>query len=300
MNVPCINLCEIDWRGRSAGAVGAACCAATDGDPLTALVSRACLEAGFAGCERLYVGSSFCATAFLNACDEGALEALERFWRAWGVPVTLTVPLPSQGELAAVKERVVQVVGRWQCVDEVTVNDYGMLQWAASQLDVPVNLGRLFFRDTRDVRYEAGFPRQYRPAFLPEGYEALAQEFGCLAGVELDPAGLAVDVAAAPVGATVAVHVPYLFATTGAYCAFAQDGRGLPHRAGAGCARECRDRMVTYRLEAADGEAPGRPLFFTRHGKTVYVLNDGVAVEGEGCRIVWTPRHFGWLAEEAA
>lgn len=301
----CVNLCGLKWPAAKTGSE----------DGLVALVRSIVREASFDGIDRLYAGSSFCAAAFGHSAGRSALASLARACEALHVPCTLTVPAATEIELPALKRSMENALALCPAIDEVTVNDYGMLDWMANRTALRLNIGRLFSRDLRDPRYEGGFPDCYRPALIPEALEAIMGEYSQVGGIELDPAGLTVDISAAPALATVAVHVPYLFATTGKHCSVAPARPGgVPASSGDACAQECCGSMVTHCLfPQVQGDAPAegggqmgdgvvgegaRELYYLKRGKTVYVLNDGVRVTGQRpYRLVYTPRHFGWLLE---
>lgn len=306
----CLNLCELNVALRLGGEEGES--AGVNGVVhLRQWLGAVCAEAGWSGFERLYLGSSFCGNAFLHNTGGAPMTALQQLSQIYDVPCTLVVPTPLERELRPVKCRVEYLLDAFSCIDEVTVNDYGMLAWLAGQGRIAVNVGRLFSKDLRDLRYHDGFPEVYRPALSGRALDDLCARYPRLRGIEYDPCGYVLDLTEVPVSLTAAVHVPYLFATTGAFCPYAPStASGSPASAGAPCCQECNEAMTTYRLKGATGDlvdeeglpqAKGRPLYYTKHGRTVFVLNEGMAVRSRApYRMVYTPRHFGWLAGEEA
>ncbi|MCI9261571.1 hypothetical protein [uncultured Adlercreutzia sp.] len=302
----CASLCELD--------VAALCRAVIPSDASTpsssaleAVVQRIGEEATWSCCDRLYLGSSFCVNAFLRGTERSVMQAVQTFAESHGISCTLTVPTPSEGELPIVKRRLALLLEAFSCFDEVTVNDYGMLDWLADRGDVALNVGRLFSKDLRDLRYEAGFPSAYRPAFLGAGLDALQEAYPTIRGIEFDPCGRAIDLTEAPLIVTPAVHAPYLFVTTGSFCPYAPvTDKGIPARAGSPCSHQCDEALTTYRLEGEAGAAANdaqaaADVFYTKHGKTVYMMNEGVPVRSRvAYRVVRAPRHFGWLLDAEA
>lgn len=302
----CVNLCEMDLTAQGSLASLALGAPASSPDGVEALVRRIAAEAGWPDCARLYLGSSFCGNAFLRNTESSIIQAVQAFSEAFEVPCTLTVPSVSEGELPAVKRRIDRLLEKFSCFDEVTVNDYGMLGWAAERGGATLNIGRLFSKDLRDLRYEEGFPRTYRPAFLGRSLDELQTMYPMLGGIELDPCGSKVDLTEAPVEVTPALHDPYLFVTTGAFCPYAPvTAQGLPARAGSPCAQQCESAVTTYRVESAtpagadaDGRGVGE-VFYTKHGKTVFMMNEAAPVQSRvPYRVIRAPRHFGWLLSE--
>ena len=155
-------------------------------------------EAGRSSVERLYVGSTFCSQYFLRQPRRVWREAFA-LCRRLGVPATLVVPVFSQKDLAAGCERIDRLVyGFGDVVDEITVNDVGMLAFCVERYGCSVNAGRLFSKEPRDPRYVRLFEERHTvaiPALLTEVFRR-----GEVRGIEIDPTHAALDLAPLKIG----------------------------------------------------------------------------------------------------
>lgn len=338
-----------------------------------------CQEAGFPWFERMEFGSNFCPFEFLRGSWDMKMNMWLGFSARYDVPLTLVVPIVNEDLLPAVKRRIHKLVNECHgAIDEIVVNDFGMLAWVSNAFEVNLVVGRLFSKDLRDPRYTEDFPFVYRPALLSGTLAQLKERYPRIVAAEFDPAGLSVDMSGAPEGVAPALHLPYFYATTGRICEAASldaDSLGGPRmpfkpsgpvmQPGAGgraetksvsgnpqmpavpgspeiaanptrlraetvCRHQCVRAMTTYAvhptLPGTLDDDQSRTLYYTKRGKTVYCLNDGVRVvnalanespqdplassrqtaaqditscEAEAAydyRLVYTPRHFGWAA----
>ena len=100
--------------------------------------------AGRRSVRRLYIGSNFCSQYFLRQPDQVWREAFS-LCRREGIPATLVVPVFSQKDLAEACRRIDELVGANRgVVDEITVNDVGMVAYCLDRYGLPLNAGRLF------------------------------------------------------------------------------------------------------------------------------------------------------------
>ncbi len=100
--------------------------------------------------QRVYIGSSFCSQYFLEF--SGYYEVFH-YCREKKIPVTLTIPVFSEKDLKKGKEKIDRIcLEGINIIDEITVNDIGMLAFLQNKNTVRLNLGRLFFKDSRDCR----------------------------------------------------------------------------------------------------------------------------------------------------
>lgn len=271
--VPACNVADVAASARSRGMT------------LSHLVERAMQESGYHAVERLYVGSSFCEQYFLHQPERLWREAFA-LCRREGISATLVLPVFSQKDLAAGKERIVALLRRYGGdIDEITANDPGMVDFSFLHLDRPLNAGRLLMRGARDPR----------PAHLAEtrcgiGVPTIVTELfknQKLKGIELDPTHAELDLSElsglAP-HLSVGVHTPYCVLSTGAICELA-GARRPEHerfRPNATCKLECSRCSITYEL-ACD-------VRLLKFGRTVYFPNHGCIVrEGDVVRMIVTP-----------
>lgn len=252
---------------------------------LSQLVERAMVEAGRSSVERLYAGSNFCSQYFLNLSERLWRESFE-LCRREGIPATLIVPVFSQRDLAAgcsLVERLVFSYG--DLIDEITVNDVGMLAFCLERFGCALNAGRLFSKVPRDPRYAKLFEERYEvdiPVLLTEVFRC-----GEVSGIEIDPTHAELSLAQMSglmPHIQVGVHVPYCYLTTGAVCEIASASRPVceKFRPNAPCSLECARCAVGYELPS------GTRLL--RWGRTVYFDNRACRIsEGEDFRMIVSP-----------
>ena len=243
------------------------------------------LEAGRGSLDRLYVGSNFCSQYFLRQPARLWREAFA-LCRREDVPATLVVPVFSQKDLAAGKARLDELMREnADVIDELTVNDVGMLARCHDRYGLPLNAGRLFSKEPRDPRYAELFEERHRvsvPALLTELFVR-----GEVRGIEIDPTHAALDLAelrGLMPHVQVGVHVPYCFMSTGAVCELASARKPVREkfRPNAPCSLECARCAIGYELPY------GARLL--KWGRTVLFPNHGCSIcEGEDFRMIVTP-----------
>lgn len=241
--------------------------------------------AGYHSVERLYVGSNFCEQYFLRQPERLWREAFA-LCRREGISATLVLPVFSQKDLAAGKDRIAALLRRYGGdIDEITANDPGMVDFSFTHLDRPLNAGRLLMKVARDPR-----PLRLAEARCDVGVPTIVTELfknQKLRGIELDPTHAELDLSElsglAP-HLSVGVHTPYCVLSTGAICELAGARRPVHERfrPNAPCKLECSRCSITYEL-ACD-------VRLLKFGRTVYFPNQGCIVrEGEGVRMIVTP-----------
>lgn len=322
-----MNICDTNLPMPGGPAAGAS---ALDG-----AMQQLCEEAQFPYIERLEFGSNFCPLEFLRSTWDMKMQLWQGFSQRYSVPLTLVLPITNESLLPALKRRVAQLLQDYkELIDEVVVNDYGMLEWVSNSFEVNLGIGRLFSKDLRDPRYAEAFPAVYRPALLTGGLALLKEQYPRITFAEFDPAGWSVDLSGAPLGVVPALHTPYFFASTGRICEAASAQLGHPFSAGPAnehegaanaapasapgpmptapaaphgpmpavpgspeiaanntrlraetvCKHQCVRAMTTYAIHPTYTgtleDDPARVLYYTKRGKTVYCLNDGVQAVG--------------------
>lgn len=249
----CLNLCELIGPG-------------TNAEQVAGLVRRVGDATGqMPG--RVYAGSYFCARYFTGS---GFWKAVAPVCAELGVPVTLVVPVANQGLLEQAKRTLREAVdGLGGLADEVTVNDVGMLGHVQGAYDCRVNLGRLFFRDPRDVRVPRQRQRETSPALLQriDGGRYLGHPLQC---VELDQTSLRLTLPpAGQLGCEVALHGPVVYMSTGMVCKFGSLHREVTRkfRPNGACGMECL-RVA----ERTHGIFNGTDVDLLRVGRTIYAV----------------------------
>ncbi|MCI6859163.1 MAG: hypothetical protein MR867_07715 [Eubacterium sp.] len=226
--------------------------------------------------ERIYAGSSFCSQYFLHL---SCWDALFDWCRENGWNLTVTLPVFSQKDLKKGKERIGEILEKGKDVaDEVTVNDFGMLKYMSDQFDIRINLGRLFFKDARDVRV-----RPYQEGEMTPNLLSCRDDFmegnDKIRGVEIDPTNRYIDLRNCDLdGIDLGIHSPFCYMTTGNICKFASIHAAVEEkfRPNAPCHMECAGIYEHYR-EKFDG----RNADLIRYGRTVYFYNNGSRIAGK-------------------
>lgn len=226
-------------------------------------------------CERIYAGSSFCSQYFLHIAEWEWLtaECRRRNWK-----LTLTLPVFSEKDLDGAKERIRGILCEGaDVIDEVTVNDPGMLIWIKENTSLKKNLGRLFFKDPRDVRIRGYDQSETTPALLQKGaYRMLTEEE--IHGVELDWTSSCLNLGGCSLdGIRVGIHGPLCYMSTGNICKYASLHRKMEQkfRPNSGCSMECAGIYEEYREIFGEKEVE-----FFRFGRTVYYRVDQARVLG--------------------
>lgn len=247
------------------------------------IITKANEIAGFDKCERIYIGSYFCGQYFLHQSKE-MLDELRGFCEKEGVALTLVVPTFSEKDLERGKEKLA-TIKEWlgKIIDEVVVNDYGMLAYVSDRYHVSLHLGRLFTKDYRDPRYEEYFNQVLSPKIFNKYMLELVKAFK-VKGVEFDPTHVGINFREAPEELIVGIHGPYCYMTTGHICEYASLNKEIDKkfRPNNPCTHECSSHIISYDLED-DRE-------WLRIGKTIYFENRECSIyELEHMRMIYFP-----------
>ncbi|MGN0072659.1 MAG: hypothetical protein ACI36W_02535 [Coriobacteriales bacterium] len=242
------------------------------------------------GCQRIYLGSSFCPQALIGARTFN--EQLIAAARECGLHITLSLPIPSQRWLAPLQQEALDLLQLGEdVIDELAANDFGMLEWACSlsveragsgPLPFGVVLGRLLNKDTRDPR-DPHYPWQpAAPKIIQRGpqresyldrllttfsyWNIQLQEYRCpLAGLELDPFCEQLFLHEMPPQLIAALNGPLCCMSAGQICEYASLGLREEHmfRPNAPCAHQCQGTCVRYRgASGVEFAKLGRAVFF--------------------------------------
>ncbi len=269
----CLNFCEVLTA------------AMLKDDKLFQIIDAVPRKDGEKPIKRIYSGSSFCSQYFMhiNYWEKLCVLCRENGWQ-----MTLTLPVFSQKDLERAKTRMEDVLSvAEEVIDEVTVNDVGMLRYFSGHYDKKMNLGRLFFKDPRDVRIREYAEGTMTPNLLTFGKDRLPGA-GVIGGVELDEMSRQIDLGGCDLeGLSLSVHEPFCYMTTGNICKYAS----IPlepeqkFRPNTGCFLQCAVLYEHYRERFGDKNAD-----MLRFGRTVYYLNDTCEIMGKPVdRILYFP-----------
>lgn len=237
--------------------------------------------------ERIYFGSSFCSQYFLQF---SGYEQIFSFCAQNGIHVTLTLPVFTEKDLDAGKKKINEIceVGK-KNIDEITVNDVGMLYYMQSKSQYCINLGRLFFKDPRDCRV----PDYTKKAISPMLLSHLTDEYWKSIRfnlVELDPTNTTLNtVCLEKTDIDIGIHLPYCYMTTGNICKFASIHRDVKRkfRPNSKCSMECIHISDTYSGHIMQTDCD--PVL-QRFGRTLYFKKDSVKFIGKNAsRVIFFP-----------
>ena len=226
--------------------------------------------------KRIYAGSAFCSQYFLhiNWWELLLAECRNRRWN-----LTLTLPVFSQKDLKRGKERIREILAQGSdVIDEITVNDVGMLYYISGEWNGKINLGRLFFKDARDIRVREYDERTVTPNLLAS-WESHPLGDVQIHGIELDRVSRRIDLTGCPLpGVILGVHSPFCYMSTGNICKFASIHKEMKYkfRPNTSCAMECAGIYEHYR-----SKFDGKDADIIRFGRTIYYLKNDCEVIGK-------------------
>jgi hypothetical protein len=228
---------------------------------------------GLEYCQRIYFGSSFCSQYFLHLRND-EIDSLINICNKRNMNLTLVIPTFTGKDLEKGKKKINSFSHYFNhIIDEITVNDYGMLKYIRDTYEIKINMGRLFMKDYRDPRHEDYFMRVYKPKIFTEYNNSIVKEYG-VSGFEFDLTHEVVDFSNKPENIQIGVHYPYSYMTVGHICELASIGKDISkkYRPNAGCNKECHNNRIKYEFE------DGREWF--KYGRTIYFNNSDCTIKG--------------------
>jgi len=238
---------------------------------------------GMSNCQRIYFGSSFCSQYFLHLSEE-EINGLILVCHKRNMKLTLVLPTFTQKDLDKGKRKISYLSQHFHnLIDEITVNDYGMLKYIKDTYGIKINLGRLFMKDYRDPRHDEYFMRVYKPKIFTEYINNIVKEYG-IVGFEFDLTHEVVDYSDKPDGILIAVHYPYSYMTVGHICELASISKEIhkKYRPNAGCKKECHTNRIYYDF--------GDEREWFKLGRTIYFNNDKCSIKGVSkLRMIYFP-----------
>jgi hypothetical protein len=256
---------------------------------LRAVFDEALAASGAPSFARLYLGSYVCERFFL-ALDDAYFDAAAAFADAWGLGLTLVLPVFGPTTFEAGRVRTLELIGSGR-FDEVVANDPATAEALAATPHQPTAFrlvrGRLLAKSARDPRYPAAFggPCRY-PLDARRASVERARWHWSLA--EVDPAAPVVDASGLEDALPLALHLPHTLMSCGRVCAAASAGVPAERsfRPGMACAQQCLRGAELFRT----GAEVTPDAYLVRLGRGVYFENPGCRVAGAPVeRVVWTP-----------
>ena len=231
---------------------------------------------------RIYFGSYFCSRFFCNMNVN--IDKLKLFLSARSLKITLVVPVASEGDLAEVKEKIDYYLTELTEIDEITINDYGMLEYikekyvSKTEKRLAGNSGRLLSKDTRDIGSYSYNRLNVIPSVLTHEpvYPFNSFEVDNVAGGIMIPD----DIPKEKVG----IHFPFNFLTTGKICKIASihklsEKKLRPNDL---CDISCLDHYEFYPEDDKSAIRCGRTIFYD--ASTAFDIDDYT-----GCNSIYFP-----------
>lgn len=217
--------------------------------------------------KRLYMGSSFCSQYYLNM---SGYENIFKYCAKQQIHVTLTIPVFTEKDICLGKRKTEEICRKGaDVIDEITVNDIGMLSFLQNRYQYHFNLGRLFFRDPRDCRIPEYTRKCVSPMLLSHLTDDYWKSFK-ISFVELDPTNAIIDTSCIEkTDINVGIHLPYCYMTTGNICKFASIHQEVQHkfRPNIQCKMECIHISDIYSGHVSQTNC--NPIL-NRFGRTLY------------------------------
>lgn len=219
--------------------------------------------------KHIYIGSYFCSQYFLNI---DFIDHIKSFCIAHNYSIVLVIPIISEKDLWKAKDKIRDLIQNIP-INEITVNDFGMAEYIFENYSIPINFGRLFFKDARDIRILDYYKSELTPAFLD--VISIYKDLYCLNGIELDPIAQGLNLIEID-GVQISLHEPFCYLTTGNICKFASTSKQISKkfRPNLPCNNTCLQVFETY--EQVNHMIPEKRFY--RIGRTIYFHTESPAI----------------------
>lgn len=211
--------------------------------------------------DRIYFGSYFCSNYFEHI---NFIPQMIDVCNTYTLKCTLVVPVFTQKALKSGKAKIDSIImGMKNYIDEITVNDIGMLTYILEKYsDVKVNLGRLFFKDARDPRIVDLYNTPMTPALLDNLNTLVSKDQ--INMIEIDKISSFIDLTNEY---NVGIHSPLTYVTSGFICKYASVHKDIDKkfRPNAKCEKECLNMYEHY----VGVNETGTPEYY-KIGRAVY------------------------------
>lgn len=234
-------------------------------------------------CQRIYFGSSFCSQYFLHLQSDMVKKLIE-VGKETHIKLTMVIPTFTEKDLDAGKQKIALFSTYFgNGIDEVTVNDFGMLFYISKRYKINVNIGRLLTKDYRDPRHLAYFQQTLKPKIFNTFIRQLIDSHK-ITGIEFDSTHTKIDLSEAFSQVEVGIHSPLCYLTEGHICEFASEPRKLEEkfRPNCTCRCECLQHMIEYEISETS--------HWLRLGRTIYFKNEETDIIGINMiRLIYFP-----------
>ena len=240
-----------------------------------AIIEECNKRAGFKSCERIYFGSSFCGQYFLSIKAQ-VVDELIKVCQKEGYKLGLVIPTFTQKNLERGKKHIAsyeKYMG--DIIDEIVVNDYGMLDYIYKMYNgkIKLNMGRLFMKDYREIRYPEYFNQVYKPKIFTPYLDKLIEKYN-IKGMLFDATHKTVDFSEKPEEIEIGIYEPYTYMTVGQICELGSTHLPIEKkfRPNFGCKQECNEHVIQYFVNEG--------VNWLRIGRTIYFENRDFTIQG--------------------
>lgn len=218
---------------------------------------------------RVYIGSYFCDHYFTQV-SESKYRSILYYCAQHQIAVTIVVP-PLFQENYQKGIRLVSLLAENNTVDEIVVNDWGLISNLSLRDGVKLILGRLLQKDNRDPRYKEFFEEPYTSRLFTSFYQRFLAE-KTIAGIEIDCTHQWIKIPPATAPDIICVHYPFCYISIGSICEFASMNKpaAKKFRFADTCRCECNAAAIRCLCD---------------NGKDLIRIGRGVLFENRNCRI---------------
>ena len=187
---------------------------------------------------RIYIGSYFCSRYFIYM--KRFMNKLFYYAKHNNMKLTLVIPVFSEKDINISKKVISEIISSSEeIIDEVTVNDLGMLFYIKEKFNIKINLGKLFFKEPRDLRVpEYYYTEVVKPEIAKIICDREIKEHISL--IELDEVCNKICTDNID-DFNIGIHIPFCYMSTGNICKFASINKNidLKFRPNDSCKQEC-------------------------------------------------------------
>lgn len=208
--------------------------------------------------ETVYLGSYFCARYFEHFAVR-YLKNLKTYFRKKNLEIVFVIPIFSQDLLVNAKQLILQLLEDKE-IKMIVVNDLGMLSWI-SNFKIPVGIGRLFTKDSRDFRYTELRNHSIKSDFINGLFQILKEQYKNIVSVEIENIYLDLNL---DEDVEIVIHYPYVYQSVGHICFYANS----EYKARSGffankiCNNSCMSTIVYYQKDNEYIIRVGRAIFY--------------------------------------
>lgn len=199
---------------------------------------------------RVYIGSYYCDHYYLYTHKDKYTDTI-RYAKENRFKITLVIPPLFESNLENGIDLAKYLIEESKSViDEITINDWGMIQYFPGNFDVKLNMGRILQKDNRDPRYQDYFSEQHTHRCFSEFYKKMlsANE---ISGLELDCTHETIVIPNTFSDIRISVHTPWTYMSMGSICIFASMNKRIDRkfRFADVCSCECNKVAVQMNCE---------------------------------------------------